>query len=199
MTISILHKDDFNVDKTGKIYFTYSDLLKLPEWPNSPQIELFNGELFISPSPTIYHQVVSDNLLYQIKHFLNANPIGKVYSAPVDVVFSEKYVIIPDLTFILKSNLEIVKGKNIEGTPDLLIEILSSNRENDEIRKYQLYEQNKVKEYWIVYPDEKLIKLYLFDENSGNYTEGNIFTIDDEITSSILQGFKIPVKLVFET
>jgi len=57
--------------------------------------------------------------------------------------------------FIKKSNEEIIKENNIDGIPDLVIEIVSANRKKDFIIKKEVYERYKVPEYWIVDPSEE--------------------------------------------
>ena len=172
---------------SGKIYYTFQDLQKLPEWPEGPLIELIEGELYLVPSPTPLHQDITRNLIVIITEYLKKTPIGKIYNAPVDVKLSNEDVVIPDLLFIPKENDSIIKEKFIEGTPDLIIEILSSNKTRDLIEKFELYQKCKVKEYWIINPQEKTITIFGLLDN-GKFNDGTIFKSIDRIKTNVLKG-----------
>ncbi len=193
MTISLLHKDHYSVNKEGKIIFTFSDLQKLPEWPVSPLLEIINGELFMVPSPTLNHQDIVLNLAIKIKEYLTMNNIGRIWIAPVDVILSETDVVIPDLVFISDKNTVIDK-KNIKGTPDLLIEVLSTNKNHDLLYKKDLYEQYGVKEYWIIDPFEKSMLVYKLKNTKF---DGVKLINDDLFRSTILQGFELNINSIF--
>ncbi len=101
-------------------------------------LELIDGDLFMVPSPTVLHQAISRNILTIMYQYLLKNPIGKVFSAPIDVVLSPENMTIPDLVLILARNYVIIGEKNINGSPDLIIEILSTNRLQDLEKKGNL-------------------------------------------------------------
>jgi Uma2 family endonuclease len=122
-------------EKDGKAYFTVSDLKSLPEWPESPLLELIKGELYLMPSPNTNHQNIAGELFFQIKSFLKSNSVGFVFTAPIDVVFSEEDTVIPDIIFISKNNEKIITSQNIQGSPDFIIEVVSSNQSRDFIQK----------------------------------------------------------------
>lgn len=142
----------------GKVIFTYSDIESIPEWPESPVVEIIGGELFMAPSPTVTHQKISGEVTYFLKDYVKKNDLGEILSAPVDVVFSERDVCVPDIIFISKERNHILTKKNIQGVPDLIIEVLSSNRDLDLVKKKEIYEKYGVLEYWIIDPEEKKLK-----------------------------------------
>ena len=77
-----------------------------------------------------------------------------MFLSPFDVVFSFHDVVEPDLVFVAPDQLDILTDKNIQGTPALVIEILSpSTRKRDRQAKYRLYERTGVREYWLVDPE----------------------------------------------
>jgi Uma2 family endonuclease len=131
---------------SGKVYFTYDNIKDLPEFPEGPLVELIQGDLYVVPSPTPRHQEISQNLAILLGNHIRAKNLGKLYSVPIDVLFSEEDLTVPDLLFIETSNLGIVKEKCIEGSPNLIIEILSSNRQTDLQYKLKLYEMYGVEE-----------------------------------------------------
>src|SRR6266851_2430337 len=127
---------------------TYEDLLLLPE--DGLRHEIIDGEHYVSASPVTRHQRVSYRLLLAIGNYLEEHPVGEFFHAPLDIVFSRYDVVEPDLMFISNQRREIITAKNIQGSPDLLIEILSeSNRKYDEVTKRALYERTGVGEYWL--------------------------------------------------
>jgi len=151
-------------ENDGKAYFTVSDLKSLPEWPESPLLELIKGELYLMPSPNTNHQNIAGELFFQIKSYLKSNQVGFVFTAPYDVILSEEDTIIPDIIFVSKNNEKIVTSQNIQGSPDFIIEVVSSNRSRDFIQKRNLYEEYGIREYWIVDKDEKRIYKYLLNK-----------------------------------
>ncbi len=155
-----------------KIYFTVETLESLPEYPEGPLIELIEGDLYMVPSSTILHQRISRNLLAILNSHLQKNRVGEVLAAPIDVILSEETLVIPDLVVILNENRNILTEKNIQGAPDFVIEILSSNRAQDLERKRDIYERYGVKEYWVIDPAEQSVVKFALVE--GKYAEPEI-------------------------
>jgi Uma2 family endonuclease len=180
---------------SGKIFFTFSDLADLPEWPEGPLIELINGDMYLVPSPSPSHQDVSRNLLLLLGNFVKNQKLGKIYSAPIDVKLSDEDVVIPDLIFIKNEKLSIIKKKYIEGVPDIVIEILSMNRQRDLKEKFDLYQQYGVKEYWTINPQEKTV--WIFKLTKEKFDQGSLFSNSDTFQSSVLTGLTITVKDLF--
>jgi len=174
-------------DSTGKIYFTVSDLLRFPEYPEGPLVELINGELFMTPSPNINHQTISSELHYQIKDFLKNNNQGQIFTAPIDLKLSEEDLTIPDLVFVDNTRLQIIGEQSINGAPNLIIEIVSTNKKQDYIIKKELYQKFKIDEYWIVDPTEKLILVYLLNEKAG-YNKPKEYKLTDKVPVKQING-----------
>jgi Uma2 family endonuclease len=138
---------------------TYEDLLLLPE--DGLRHEIIDGEHYVNASPITRHQRVSMRLIAEIIVYLREHPMGELFHAPFDVVFSRYDVVEPDLIFISNERREILTTKNIQGSPDLLVEILSeSNRKYDEVTKRALYERTGVPEYWIVDPVADVVRVF---------------------------------------
>jgi len=122
--------------------------------------------------------MIAVELLYTIKHFLKAKPCT-VFVAPFDVRLSkfkdEKLVdsvVQPDICIICDSAKIDEKGCN--GAPDMIVEILSpSSASRDLELKYKLYEENAVKEYWIVQPNDQTVSV--FDLNEGKFVLRGIY------------------------
>ena len=184
--------------KTVKLKeWTYEEFMSLPEG-DPYRYELIDGELCMTPSPIPRHQKISGKLFYLIYGFLQKNPFGEIFAAPVDVVFSQKppQVVVPDLVFVSKDRSSLVTGKNIQGVPDLLVEILSEGTSTrDRRQKFSLYERFGVPEYWIVDPEMETVQVFRL--SGGKYPDPLEFRKDDTLTSPVLPGLSIPLSGVF--
>jgi Uma2 family endonuclease len=125
--------------------------------PDQPRCELLFGRLYLSPSPTPWHQLVALFLWRHLESIAEASG-GFAFSAPLDVVLADHSVVQPDVIYMSADRLEIL-GRRIEGAPDLLIEVLSpGSGRRDRGEKLSLYGQAGIREYWIVDPEMRQIE-----------------------------------------
>jgi Uma2 family endonuclease len=175
---------------------TVADLDLMPDDGN--RYEIIEGELFVSRAPSLTHQIIVANIITDFHGFITVNPLGLVVPGP-GVIFSEYSGVIPDVIFISNERRgEIAAGERVMGAPDLVIEIVSPGAENerrDRIVKRQLYGKHGVREYWIVYPESRSIEVYVFDGRALNLA--NTFTETDELTSTVLHGYRVKVQKLF--
>ena len=116
-------------------------------------------------SPEEFHQRVS--ILLGAKLFLVhiEHSLGRVYHAPFDVVLSDMDVVQPDLIFVSNERADIITPANIQGAPDLVVEILSpSTAARDKTFKRSLYARHGITEYWMVDLTEKTITVLRLGE-----------------------------------
>jgi len=173
--------------------YTYEDYLKTPE---DERYELIEGELIMSPSPIPKHQRISRKIEFILEKYVTENDLGEAFYAPCDVYLDDENVIQPDILFISKDRLNIIGEKNIQGAPDLVMEIISENTAyRDFVQKKRLYAKFGVKEYWIVIPEEKLIEIYTLKDNT--YTLYKTYYKDDILESPYLRNLKIELKGIF--
>ena len=153
---------------TSDVKLTYDDFLLLPD--DGQRHELIDGEHYVTPSPNPAHQVIVGNLYFALRTYLEANQVGQLFTAPLDVVFSEYDVVEPDLLFITAARRhDVVTSQNVRGAPDLVIEVGSpGTRRRDETIKRRLYERDGVTEYWIVDPDLEVVRIYRRED--GGYS-----------------------------
>ncbi len=109
----------------------------------------------MSPAPNTPHAIVQTKLFTGIYNYLEKLRLGTVLFAPVDVYLDSKNIYQPDIFFIAEARVDIIKTRGIFGAPDLVIEILSEDRNYDLVTKKKVYEQSGVKEYWVVDPVTK--------------------------------------------
>lgn len=172
----------------GQQLLTYADLAAFPD--DGLRRELLDGELLVSPSPLTRHQAISWRLTAVLAQHLDASGGGHAFAAPLDVVFSDHTVLEPDLLFIADDRSEIITEKNIQGSPSLVIEILSKPR-IDRVRKRDLYARFEVPEYWIVDPDADRIEVHRLEE--GGYGKPEILELGETLTTPLLPGLEIDV------
>lgn len=187
--------------------YTYADYLKWNfEVSGIPQrLELIKGKVFkMSPTPARRHQDISLLLLRKFDRFLEKKPC-KLYYAPFDVRLTPRKsdkknkvftVVQPDLCVIC--DLNKLDKAGCVGAPDLIVEILSPGNSRKEMKeKFEVYEENGVKEYWIVYPYDEYIMVYTLNEN-GKFIGSKPFVADEIIQSNVLDGLEIEVGEIFK-
>ncbi|OGW59489.1 MAG: hypothetical protein A2V83_10250 [Nitrospirae bacterium RBG_16_64_22] len=181
---------------TRRVKYTFEDYLLFPE--DGRRHEIVDGDHYVTPAPSTKHQRIVANLLNSIRTLLKQHAVGLVLPAPCDVVFSDLDVVQPDLLFVSKGRASIVTEKNIQGPPDLVIEIVSeTTRRTDEILKRKLYERFGVKEYWIVDPELEAVKIYRLA--AGGYERAGDISAETggALATPLLPGLSIEVSEIF--
>ena len=173
-------------------------------WLFDERVELIKGKIFkMSPAPSRVHQEVFGAIFSALHNFLKSKPC-KVYGAPFDVRFPRKSkadaaiftVLQPDICVVC--DLNKLDDKGCIGAPDIVVEILSpGNNKKELLNKYQVYEEFGVKEYWIVSPSDQYILIYTLND-FGKFQASKMFTLSEQITSSVLPGFVLKLDDVFE-
>ena len=180
--------------KTKINLYTYSDYIT---WPDTPRYELIDGIAYMMSSPSELHQSISVEICRQLANFLHGKQC-KVYHAPFDVRLNaenkDDTVLQPDI-FVLCDKNKIQNGKCVVGPPDFIIEIMSpSTAQTDRIRKFNLYLQAGVREYWIISPEEKYISTHVL--LNGHYT-ASPYSNGETVPVSVLDGCSIDFNEVF--
>jgi Uma2 family endonuclease len=175
----------------AKRLWTYAEMAaELPE-TNLP-VELWNGEIIMSPVPHPYHQRIVGSFYTLLDHYVERQKLGQVFVSPVDVVLTPRRVVQPDLLFISKARLGIVKNC-IDGVPDLAMEVISEHSwQRDRIQKKALYEQAGLPEYWIVDPDSETIEVFVLA--NGVYQLHSRAVRAQKAKSKLLSGFSVAFK-----
>ncbi|SDC62687.1 Uma2 family endonuclease [Niabella drilacis] len=131
--------------------------------PEGTLAEVINNVLYMSPAPTFERQRILAALFTHLNVHISENDLGECVFSPVDVYLGHNNAVQPDIVFIAKENLSIVRDGKVKGPPDLVVEVLSGNKKHDLQLKKQLYEANGVKEYFIVNPADKEVISYYSD------------------------------------
>lgn len=134
--------------------------------------EMLNGEIVLmSPSPTVNHNIISENICTIFKVYLKGKPCIP-FGDGTDLHLTDKDCFVPDGMIVCDRNK--IKTTGVYGAPNLVLEILSpSTSKRDRGYKKNLYEKCGVTEYWIVSPKERSIEVYLLKD--GKYILDNIY------------------------
>lgn len=175
---------------------TYEDYLLFPEDGN--RHEILDGVHYVTAAPYLRHQSVLVELTSWIAPFVRQRRLGRFYVAPVDVLLARHDIVQPDLLFISNASLNILTEKNIQGAPDLVVEVLSdSTRKRDEGIKLERYELLGVKEYWVVDPKRSEARIYRRSGERLQQVAELTAAARDLLTSPFFPGLEIPLFEIF--
>ncbi|MDN3690494.1 Uma2 family endonuclease [Cyclobacterium jeungdonense] len=179
---------------------SYADYLT---WQMEEVVELIKGKIFKKAAavPRRIHQRISIKLAAKLDYFLEKKPC-QVYDAPFDVRFPKSSkddkkihdVVQPDICVICDP--EKLDERGCIGAPDLIVEILSPGNSKTELKhKFELYESNGVREYWIIHAETQDLLIYsLINEK---YVPSLLFTSGDVVESKVIEGFKLDLEEFF--
>jgi len=161
--------------------FSYADYLR---WPDEERWELIDGEAWdMSPAPSLAHQAVSMRLGFLFHgHFRDLG--CDVFASPVDVLLAPPEAADDEIDTVVQPDLVVVcdreqlQGSHVRGAPDLVVEIISpSTARKDEGIKRDRYERAGVAEYWVVYPEERVVHRYRLE--GGRYGVPDVVGVED--------------------
>lgn len=142
---------------------THRDLDDTPEDGN--RYEVIDGELYVSPFPTTAHQRAQTRLLVALSNHVSAHALGEVFTAGLKVVLDTPTGVGPDIVFITRAHLDQVQRDGFYGSPELLVEVVSSKPGLDRIVKFRKYAEAAVPHYWIVDPERRTVQAFALDES----------------------------------
>ena len=182
--------------------YTYADYLT---WWFEERVELFKGKIHkVGKTPKRIHSEVRGKIVMALWKFIKENNY-EVYTAPFDVRLNtdqnlphhEIYTVVQPDTVVI-CNKDILDDLGANGAPDLIVEILSpSTIKKDYTEKFNLYEENGVKEYWIANPEGR--SLQIFHLENDKYIELETYEEKVEVISSkLFTDLKIEMTDVFE-
>lgn len=131
--------------------------------------EFVNGEVIVFSPTSIRHGDISVFIVTLIRMFVDKNNLGKVWSDNIQVRLRPGLRRVPDLIFVAQESKVNIKETEIDGAPDLVVEIVSPDSVDRDWRdKYYEYQRAKVKEYWIIDPNTNRFEIYCLNEE-GKY------------------------------
>lgn len=181
---------------------SYRDYMALPE--TMRRYEIIDGEVIMSPSPTVIHQWLARNLSFALFRHVTANKLGHVFFAPLDVQISEDPFRTrqPDVLFISAERSGFTDIGSIGGVqllevaPELVVEILSPNDARKKIeKKLSDYQRIGVQECWLVSPEAETVEVLKLE--SDNIERIDIFGIGNQVRSEVLPELNLQVDEIF--
>jgi len=177
--------------------YTYADY-KEWELKDGERYELIHGVAYAMSAPNDFHQSILGEMFRQIANYLVGKPC-KARPAPYDVRLfyeedeSDNTVVQPDLSIICDEKKRGLEG--CRGAPDFVAEILSPGNTAIEMeRKFQLYQDAGVREYWVVNPEHKTLRTYFFADGQ---IQIRAYTAADTANVGIFPGFAVDLGQVF--
>lgn len=179
--------------------YTYADYLT---WRFDEMVELIKGKLFInSPAPAERHQMIASNLHRDISNHFRKHQC-RSYFAPFDVRLIKNKASDNEITTVVQPDICVIcdktkiDTKGCLGAPDLIVEIISPyTAKKDLNEKFNLYEENGVKEYWIVFPDSNALNQYSLEENK--YERKDVFVNGQMFNSIVFPSLQINLEDIF--
>jgi Uma2 family endonuclease len=196
MEITDINQLDFS--KT----YSYADYIT---WKFTEMVELWRGKIMRMAAPNWQHQFVMGKIFKQMDNYLENSPC-MVLQAPTDVRIPAQQgdsddkvftVVQPDV-FILCEGTPRNNINGWVGVPDLVVEIISpSTRKHDLSEKKQIYQSAKIREYWVVFPLEKMLFQFVLNTETEKYEEPLIFAGSDKFNAAIFPDFTLDLHKVF--
>ena len=178
---------------------TVEEFMELDDTDDWRKMELDDGALYIMPRPRIVHNFAQSEFYLHFANYRNrmdGPPIQIYTDVIVALSLDQRRLYAPDVTVILPGNPCAVRDRMVEGSPDIVIEVLSSDRNRDLVRKRQVYAEAGIPHYWLC--DLRQDTLTLLVLRNGVYEEQATLTADDTLTTPLLPGFAIPLADIFQ-
>ena len=181
--------------RTG-VRMSLDEFLALGE--TDERLELFDGVLYLMSTPTKDHQFLMGQLYLFFALYLDRFPQtpAEVYQDLTTILSRElQRAVDPDLVIILSGRDDIGGTIYVEGAPDIVVEILSTDRGHDLVFKRRIYAEAGVREYWIFDPrNDTALPLEL---QNREYVERPTLTAADTLSTPLLPGLAIPLADIF--
>jgi len=179
--------------------YSYADYLT---WDDDNRYEIIDGEVFDMTSPSLLHQSISGELSRQMANYFEDKPC-KVFAAPLDVLLAKNASRSDEVFTVVQPDIMVVcdpkklEERGIVGAPDLVVEIISpSTSSKDNIIKRRVYEQAGVKEFWLISPLERLIRVNKLGKD-GRFEREEIYDDTAEIAIAQFAGLSVDCRRLF--
>ena len=169
---------------------TVQEFLAIPE-PEGERTELIGGEIVSMGQGGRPHEFVKSNINKLLLTWLLQTGTGRVL---IETGFhiDEHNFLIPDLSYVSKDPGTPGDKRQIQGAPDLAIEVVSSEPASQLSKKVALYLSHGGKSVWAVFPEEQKVWIYTAGQAKG-FQSGQM--LEDP---SVLPGFRVLVAAIFE-
>ena len=191
---------DLEPEPRAGMRLSAAEFMELPDTYDRRRMELDDGVLYIMPRPRLNHQFATGELFLHFALYRNGQD-----EAPIAVYFDvilaplparPGLLLSPDLVVLRQGNPAQVTSRMVTGAPDIVVEVLSSDRNRDLVRKRRIYAEAGVLEYWIWdWQQNTVTALELQDD--GEYGTRAVLSSEDILTTPLLPGLAIPLADIF--
>ena len=152
-------------------------------------MEFSNSSIEVLDMPSQIHQVIIAFLYRTLFQFVVARDLGTVLFAGLRVKLDEGLIREPDIVFMRKDN-DSRRGNDYWEGADLVMEVVSTNREHDLVKKRKEYAEAGIPEYWIVDPELRTITVLTLEHN--RYAVQGIYAQSAIAQSATAQSVLLP-------
>jgi Uma2 family endonuclease len=175
-------------------HVTYEELRVMV--PEGTLCEVFDGEVYMTPSPGARHQVLVGRIFLALETANRDRAV--VLMAPIDVVLAADTTVQPDVLVVLPGNRSIVQDV-VRGVPDLVVEVLSpSTARRDRGIKMETYARHSVPELWMVADEAQTLEVFRLDPAAGLYRLEATLRPGDQLKTPSLPALSLEVTALFE-
>ena len=175
------------------VRLTLVEFLDLPEMEQ--RCELIDGVLRMAAFPIPEHQFLVTVLATRLTSQITEAGLG-VALHKTGIILTDDTAVGPDITMLRADRADLIGARAINGAPDIVVEVLSSNRRADLVRKRELYEAAGIPEYWILDGHADTLTVLALGPD-GAYRERPILTAADTLTTPLFPDFTLPLAQLF--
>lgn len=160
--------------------------------------EWVDGEVIMVSPASARHQDIAGFLEAILRIVTEVGDLGKLFQAPFVMRVPERPSgREPDLLFVQRERLHLIKDNFLDGPADLAVEVVSPESiGRDRGDKFVEYERAGIREYWLIDPDRQAAEFYELGID-GRYrlapTEGGVFR------SKVIPGFWLRPEWLWQT
>ena len=175
------------------VRLTLAEFLDLPEMEQ--RCELIDGVLRMAAFPIPDHQFLALVLATRLTQQITEAGQGIVLHE-TGIILTDDTAVGPDIVALRADRADIIGARAINGAPDIVVEVLSSNRRADLVRKRELYQAAGIPEYWILDGDANTLTVLALGPD-GAYRERPTLTAADTLTTPLFPDFTLPLAQLF--
>ena len=115
----------------------------------------------------------------------------EVYIPPFGVYLFEDDSTYLEPDMIVVCDPSKLEEKGCIGAPDWVVEIISPSSVKMDIgKKLFKYREAGVREYWVIWPEKRMVTVYLFNKDEEKESAA-IYPFEEEIPCFVIEGLKI--------
>lgn len=160
-------------------FYSRDEVLALPEDGN--RYELVYGELLVTPSPALLHQLVVGRLFASLHAYVERHAVGRVFVSPADLSWGrDDLVVQPDVFVVSPPDARSTHWAGIRRLA-LVAEVLSlATARFDRFTKRRLYQEMQVPLYWAIDPAARRAEVWTPMASSPMYEEEQLVWRQEE-------------------